>query len=125
MDHFARADDDLAIAQAQGRLQRNFQGYSTHPAADMIGLGVSAIGQVGPTYYQNAKALDGYYSALDAGHLPVIRGLELTQDDLVRRAVIQALTCHFRLSIESIAAISQENSAAAATTVSATWPSRC
>jgi len=68
----------------------------------MIGLGVSAIGQLGPTYYQNAKSLEGYYAALDAGRLPVARGIELTPDDLVRRAVIQALTCHFRLSIESI-----------------------
>jgi oxygen-independent coproporphyrinogen III oxidase len=101
MDHFARPEDDLAVAQAQGRLQRNFQGYSTHPA-DMIGLGVSAIGRVGPTYYQNRKALDEYYAELDAGRLPVARGIELTQDDLVRRAVIQALTCHFAVSIESI-----------------------
>ena len=102
MDHFARADDDLAIAQAQGRLQRNFQGYSTHPAADMVGLGVSAIGRIGPTYYQNRKGLQEYYDQLDAGRLPVARGLELTQDDLLRRALIQALTCHFCVSIESI-----------------------
>ena len=101
MDHFARATDDLAQAQALGRLKRSFQGYSTH-VGDILGLGVSAIGQVGPTYYQNAKTLDAYYGALDSGRLPVIRGLELTHDDLVRRAVIQALTCHFRLSIESI-----------------------
>jgi oxygen-independent coproporphyrinogen-3 oxidase len=99
MDHFARATDDLA--QALGRLQRSFQGYSTHPG-DLLGFGVSAIGQIGPTYYQNLKDLDGYYGALDAGRLPVMRGIELTSDDLVRRAVIQALTCHFRLSIESI-----------------------
>jgi oxygen-independent coproporphyrinogen-3 oxidase len=102
MDHFAKADDELAIAQAQGRLQRNFQGYSTHPAADMLGFGVSAIGKIGPTYYQNRKVLEEYYAELDAGRLPVTRGIELTQDDLVRRAVIQALTCHFRVSIESI-----------------------
>ena len=102
MDHFARPDDDLAIAQSRGQLQRNFQGYSTHPESDLIGLGVSAIGRVGPTYYQNAKALPDYYAALDQGRLPVARGVELTQDDLVRRAVIQALACHFRLSIESI-----------------------
>jgi oxygen-independent coproporphyrinogen-3 oxidase len=101
-DHFARPDDELAIAQAQGRLQRNFQGYSTRPESDMLGIGVSAIGRVGPTYYQNHKALAEYCGALDAGRLPVTRGLELTQDDLVRRAVIQALACHFRLSIESI-----------------------
>lgn len=102
MDHFARPEDELALAQAQGRLQRNFQGYSTRPESDLLGFGVSAIGKIGPTYYQNAKDLDAYYAALDAGRLPVARGIELTKDDLVRRAVIQALTCHFRVSIESI-----------------------
>ena len=102
MDHFAKPDDDLAIAQRQGRLHRNFQGYSTHAESDLIAFGVSAIGRIGPTYYQNAKTLDEYYDALDWGHLPVKRGIALTQDDLVRRAVIQALICHFRLSIESI-----------------------
>ena len=102
MDHFARPDDELAIAQRRGRLQRNFQGYSAYPESDLIGLGLSAIGRVGPTYYQNQKRLDDYTAALDAGHLPVARGLELSHDDLLRRAVIQALACHFRLSIESI-----------------------
>jgi len=102
MDHFARPDDELAIAQSQGRLQRNFQGYSTRPESDMLGFGISSIGRVGPSYYQNLKHLDDYYAALDGGHLPVARGVELTQDDLVRRAVIQALICHFRVSIESI-----------------------
>jgi len=102
MDHFARPDDELAIAQRQGRLQRNFQGYSTYPESDLIGLGVSAIGRMGPTYYQNHKRLDDYYAALDDGRLPLARGLELAADDLVRRAVIQALACHFRVSIESI-----------------------
>jgi oxygen-independent coproporphyrinogen-3 oxidase len=102
MDHFARPGDELAVAQSQGRLQRNFQGYSTRPESDMLGFGISAIGRVGPCYYQNAKRLDDYYAALDAGRLPVVRGIELTSDDLVRRAVIQALACHFRVSIESI-----------------------
>ncbi len=102
MDHFAKPDDELAVAQSQGRLQRNFQGYSTYPESDMLGFGISAIGRVGPTYYQNLKSLDEYYDTLDAGRLPVWRGLELTQDDLVRRAVIQGLICNFRLSIESI-----------------------
>jgi oxygen-independent coproporphyrinogen-3 oxidase len=102
MDHFARPDDELAVAQRRGRLQRNFQGYSTFPESDLIGLGISAIGKVGPAYYQNQKRLDDYAAALDAGHLPVARGLELSKDDLVRRAVIQALACHFRLSLESI-----------------------
>ena len=78
MDHFAKPDDELAVAQRQGRLQRNFQGYSTHAESDMLGFGVSAIGRVGPTYYQNAKRLDEYYAALDAGRLPVLRGIELT-----------------------------------------------
>jgi oxygen-independent coproporphyrinogen-3 oxidase len=102
MDHFAKPGDELAVAQAQGRLHRNFQGYSTLPDADMLGFGISAIGRVGPTYYQNEKTLAEYYAKLDAGHLPVMRGLELTPDDLVRRAVIQALICNFRLSIEAI-----------------------
>jgi oxygen-independent coproporphyrinogen-3 oxidase len=102
MDHFAKVHDELAVAQRRGRLQRNFQGYSTRPESDLIGLGVSAIGRIGPTYYQNQKRLDDYYAALDDGRLPVVRGLELSADDLVRRAVIQALACHFTLSIESI-----------------------
>jgi oxygen-independent coproporphyrinogen-3 oxidase len=102
MDHFARPGDELAVAQSQGRLQRNFQGYSTRPESDMLGFGVSAIGKIGPTYYQNAKRLEDYTAALDARRLPVARGIELTKDDLVRRAVIQALACHFRVSIESI-----------------------
>jgi oxygen-independent coproporphyrinogen-3 oxidase len=102
MDHFAKPDDELAVAQRQGRLQRNFQGYSTHPESDLLGFGVSAIGRVGPTYYQNLKSLDEYYGALDDGRVPVWRGIELTPDDLLRRAVIQALTCHFRVSLESM-----------------------
>jgi oxygen-independent coproporphyrinogen-3 oxidase len=102
MDHFAKPADELAVAQAQGRLQRNFQGYSTHPGSDMLGFGVSAIGRLGPTYYQNLKRLDDYYAALDGGRIPVARGIELSADDLLRRAVIQSLTCNFRVSIESI-----------------------
>ena len=102
MDHFAKPADELAVAQAQGRLQRNFQGYSTHPESDMLGFGVSAIGRIGPTYYQNMKRLEDYYAALDQRRIPVLRGIELTADDLLRRAVIQALICQFRVSIESI-----------------------
>jgi len=102
MDHFAKPDDELAVAQRQGRLHRNFQGYSTHPDCDMLGFGISAIGRIGPTYYQNLKTLEEYYEALDDNRIPVWRGIELTPDDLVRRAVIQALTCHFRVSVESI-----------------------
>jgi oxygen-independent coproporphyrinogen III oxidase len=102
MDHFAKADDELAVAQRRGRLHRNFQGYTAQPDSDLLGIGVSAIGQIGPTYYQNRKTLDDYYRALDEDRLPVLRGVELRQDDLVRRAVIRALMCNFRVSIESI-----------------------
>ena len=102
MDHFAKPSNELAVAQMQGRLQRNFQGYSTHPESDMIGLGVSAIGRVGPTYYQNLKTLDDYCASVEAGRLPVMRGMELTADDLLRRSLIQSLMCHSRVSIESI-----------------------
>ncbi|WP_313080067.1 oxygen-independent coproporphyrinogen III oxidase [Pulveribacter sp.] len=93
MDHFALPEDALAVAKRQGRLHRNFQGYSTQPDCDLIGLGVSAIGRVGATYSQNVKTLDEYYDAINQGHLPVVRGLALTKDDLVRRAVIMALMC--------------------------------
>jgi oxygen-independent coproporphyrinogen-3 oxidase len=102
MDHFALPDDSLAVAQRQGRLHRNFQGYSTHADCDLIGLGVSAIGAIGPTYTQNARTLSDYYRSLDRNELPIVRGIELTQDDLVRRSVIQALMCHFELSKDAI-----------------------
>jgi oxygen-independent coproporphyrinogen-3 oxidase len=102
MDHFAKPDDELPIAQRQGRLHRNFQGYSTYAECDLMAFGVSAIGKVGPTYAQNVKSIEEYYDALDQDRLPVLRGIELTPDDLLRRAVIQALMCHFEVSIESI-----------------------
>lgn len=102
MDHFAKPGDELAVAQRQGRLHRNFQGYSTHADCDLVALGVSAIGKVGPTYSQNFRAVEEYYDALDRGVLPLMRGLELNADDLLRRAVIQALVCHFELSFEPI-----------------------
>ncbi len=102
MDHFAKPRDDLAIAQRQGRLHRNFMGYSTRPECDMLGFGVSAIGRVGATYSQNLKSLEDYYVALDMNRLPVGAGLVLTKDDLLRRAIIQVLMCQFHLSIESI-----------------------
>jgi len=102
MDHFALPDDALAVAKRQGRLHRNFQGYSTQPDCDLIALGVSSIGRIGPTYSQNAKTLEEYYDALDHGNFPVVRGLALTRDDLVRRAVIMALMCQGQLQFESI-----------------------
>jgi oxygen-independent coproporphyrinogen-3 oxidase len=102
MDHFARPDDDLAIAQRQGRLHRNFQGYSTHADTDLVACGVSAIGAVGATYSQNVKTLDAYYDALDRNELPVARGARLSMDDALRRSVIQKLMCQFELSIAAI-----------------------
>ena len=102
MDHFAVPTDSLAIAKRQGRLHRNFQGYSTQPDCDLIGLGVSSIGRIGATYSQNAKTLDEYYDFLDQGQFPVVRGLALSRDDLVRRAVIMALMCQGHVTYESI-----------------------
>ena len=102
MDHFSLPDDALAVAKRQGRLHRNFQGYSTQADCDLIALGVSSIGRIGATYSQNAKTLDDYYDLLNRGRLPVVRGLALTRDDLVRRSVIMALMCQGTLHFESI-----------------------
>jgi oxygen-independent coproporphyrinogen III oxidase len=102
MDHFALPNDSLAVAKRQGRLHRNFQGYSTQPDCDLIGLGVSAIGRVGATYSQNAKTLEEYCDLLDHGSLPVTRGLALSRDDLARRAVIMAIMCQGQVLFESI-----------------------
>ena len=102
MDHFALPDDPLAVAKRQGRLHRNFQGYSTQPDGDLVSLGVSAIGRVGASYNQNTKTLEDYYDHLDQGRLPVVRGLAMSRDDLVRRAVIMALMCQGQLQFESI-----------------------
>ena len=102
MDHFALPNDALAVAKRQGRLHRNFQGYSTQPDCDLIALGVSAIGRVGSTYSQNAKTMEEYCDLLDQGHLPVVRGLALTRDDLIRRNVIMAIMCQGSLLFESI-----------------------
>jgi oxygen-independent coproporphyrinogen-3 oxidase len=102
MDHFALPDDALAIAKRQGRLHRNFQGYSTQPDCDLIGLGVSSIGRVGATYSQNAKTMEEYCDLLDHGRFPVVRGLALSRDDLVRRAVIMSLMCQGQVQFESI-----------------------
>ncbi|MCU0769953.1 MAG: oxygen-independent coproporphyrinogen III oxidase [Burkholderiaceae bacterium] len=100
MDHFAKSGDDLARAQRQGRLHRNFQGYSTRPDCDLIGLGVSAISKVGPTYSQNVRTLEEYYDRLNRGMLPTARGIALDRDDILRRAVIMALMCHFEVALK-------------------------
>ncbi len=102
MDHFARPDDELAVAQRNGTLYRNFQGYSTHADCDLIGLGITSIGKVADTYAQNLKALEPYYARLDEGRLPIWRGVELDRDDLVRRDLITRLICHFELRFADI-----------------------
>ena len=102
MDHFALPSDALAVAKRQGRLHRNFQGYSTQPDADLIALGVSAIGRVGATYSQNAKTLEEYADALGRGSLPIVRGLALSRDDLLRRAAIMAIMCQGELNFEAV-----------------------
>jgi len=104
MDHFAKPGDDLAVAQRQGRLHRNFQGYSTHAETDLVALGVSAISSVNGTYSQNEKTLDEYYARLDQGRLPIARGYAMDNDDLLRRMVIQMLMCNFELSISALEA---------------------
>lgn len=102
MDHFAKPDDELAIAQRQGLLHRNFQGYSTHADCDLIGLGITSIGQVGHAYNQNVKDLDSYDQLIKAGKLPVFKGVELNEDDDLRRAVIMQIICHFCLHFADI-----------------------
>jgi oxygen-independent coproporphyrinogen-3 oxidase len=102
MDHFALPDDALAVAQREGRLQRNFQGYATHAGYDQLGFGVSAIGAVAGRYAQNARTLDDYYAALDANRLPVWRGFALSGDDALRKALIGELMCNGVLDIAAI-----------------------
>jgi len=102
MDHFAKPDDELSIALRSGRLHRNFQGYTTQSECDLIALGVSSISKIGPVYAQNVRTLDDYYDSLDQGRLAVARGIELSADDLVRRAVIMGLMCQGFVSFESI-----------------------
>jgi oxygen-independent coproporphyrinogen-3 oxidase len=102
MDHFARPDDELAVAQREGKLQRNFQGYSTHADCDLLAFGISSIGKVGTTYSQNVRTLDDYYSRLDNDALPCFRGWQLSADDVLRRDVIHALMCQFTVWFERI-----------------------
>jgi len=99
MDHFALPEDELAIALDQGTLQRNFQGYATQADCDLVALGVSSISRIGHVYAQNERDLDAYYAALDEGRLPLAKGLEMTRDDSVRRAVIHDLLCQSEVVI--------------------------
>ena len=102
MDHFALPEDELSLAQDNGTLQRNFQGYSTHGNCDLVGLGVSSIGQVGDCYVQNRKDIPGWSSELDQGRLPVWRGFALSTEDRLRRLVIGEIMCHGRLAFADI-----------------------
>ena len=94
MDHFALPDDELTIAQKEGHLQRNFQGYSTRKQCDLVGLGVSAIGKVGDCYAQNLKDLPSWQSSVAEGKLPIWRGISLKTEDRLRRRIIESIMCH-------------------------------
>lgn len=104
MDHFARPDDELARAKRDGRLRRNFQGYAVIPGDDVLGLGVSAIGDVRGAYVQNTKKLSVYETEIRAGRLPVARGVTRTDDDEIRRSVIHELMCNFRIDTRAVSA---------------------
>lgn len=97
MDHFAKPDDELAIAQAKGELHRNFQGYTTQEDADLLGMGVSAISILGDSYAQNHKELKQYYTEVEMRGIALHKGLMLTKDDCIRRDVIKGLICNFKL----------------------------
>ncbi len=102
MDHFALPGDELAVALREGSLHRNFQGYSTHADCDLVALGASSIGKLEDTYAQNYKSLHDYYQAIDSGHLAVHRGLELNDDDRLRRAVIQSIMCRAKVDFAEV-----------------------
>lgn len=102
MDHFAKPTDQLAIAQKEGNLYRNFQGYSTHSDCDLVGMGVSAISQIGDTYAQNTRVMKEYEGLTSAAGLAIKRGLKLTQDDLIRREVISEIMCNLKLDLPAM-----------------------
>jgi len=102
MDHFALPDDALAVAQKNGLLHRNFQGYTTHGDCDIVGMGMSAIGTMGDSYYQNVREIDTYYKYLTENEIPIFRGFQLQPEDLLRREIIMALTCNFRVDFQGL-----------------------
>lgn len=102
MDHFAKPDDELAIAQANGKLHRNFQGYTTHGDCDLIGFGVSSISQIGDYYLQNQVTVDAYEQAIAAGQLPTLKYRHIDQDDKIRREVIAELLCHLNIQFAEL-----------------------
>ena len=101
MDHFALPDDELTIAQREGGLQRNFQGYSTRRECDMVGLGVSSIGKVSDCYAQNIKDIQTWQTTVESGQLPIWRGVRLNTEDRLRRRVIESIMCHGELDFEN------------------------
>ncbi len=104
LDHFAKPEDSLVKHQQSGTLYRNFQGYSTFSNCDLFGFGISSISQVGDSYSQNAKDKKSYYRAIDSGQLPTVRGVELNQDDLIRRKVITEIMCNMSIDWPTISA---------------------
>lgn len=102
MDHFAKPDDELAIAQREGQLHRNFQGYTTQPESDLLSFGMTSISMLQDVYVQNHKRLKRYYQAIDENELPIERGVTLSQDDIIRRSVIMELMCQYQLSQHDI-----------------------
>lgn len=102
MDHFAKPDDELAVAQRNETLYRNFQGYSTHADCDLVGMGATSISLIDNTYAQNHKQLEAYYSAIDLEHLAIFRGVHLSEDDELRRNVITRLISHFHLNFAKV-----------------------
>ncbi len=104
MDHFAKPDDELSVAQRAGQLHRNFQGYTTKPESDLLGFGATSISMLNDVYVQNHKRLKDFYRAIDANELPIERGVKLNRDDIIRRTVIMELMCQFQLAPEEIEA---------------------
>ncbi|MEG4802614.1 oxygen-independent coproporphyrinogen III oxidase [Microcoleus sp. ARI1-B5] len=102
MDHFAKPNDELAIAQQAGQLHRNFQGYTTKPESDLLGFGMTSISMLQDVYTQNHKRLKDFYQAIDAGELPIAQGVQLSQKDMIRRTVIMELMCQFQLSVQDL-----------------------
>lgn len=102
LDHFAKPDDSMVVHQNEGTLYRNFQGYSTFSNCDMLGFGISSIGMVGDSYSQNVKDKNDYYDIVRSGHIPIVRGVELNQDDIIRRYVITELMCNMKLDLNAL-----------------------
>jgi oxygen-independent coproporphyrinogen-3 oxidase len=105
MDHFALESDSMVKAQQEGTLQRNFQGYSTHADTDLVAIGVSSIASIGDSYSQNSSDMETYRELIQSGQLPVVRGLQLSDEDRLRKQVINQLICHFHLDFERVESV--------------------